>query len=222
MTTVSPPAFSNYRTIPHLFPKTTLVDQSESVNTIGMSKHFSLTNQFLIAMPALADPNFHGTVTYICEHNDQGAMGLVINRPLSLTLGQVLVEIDITTGEQNIGQQAVYMGGPVQTERGFVLHHPLGEWDSMLRINDEIGVTTSKDILENIAKGTGPQRMLVALGYAGWGAGQLEQELADNVWLCGPADNRIIFDLPWQQRWEAAAALMGVDLNQISNQIGHA
>ncbi|MEJ2565816.1 MAG: YqgE/AlgH family protein [Gammaproteobacteria bacterium] len=187
-----------------------------------MTERLSLTNQFLIAMPALADPNFHGTVTYICEHNDQGAMGIVINRPLNLTLGEVLDQMQIATEQEDIGRQTVYMGGPVQTDRGFVLHNPVGAWDSMLRIHDELGVTTSKDILEDIATGTGPKHILVALGYAGWGAGQLEQELADNVWLCGPADQRIMFDIPWQQRWEAAAALMGVDLNQISNQIGHA
>jgi len=187
-----------------------------------MTERLSLTNQFLIAMPALDDPNFHGTVTFICEHNDQGAMGIVINRPLTMTLGEILSQIQIPTQADEIARQAVYMGGPVQTDRGFVLHNPVGEWDSMLRINDELGITTSKDILQDIAVGAGPRRILVALGYAGWGAGQLEQELADNVWLCGPADISIIFDTPWQQRWEAAAALMGVDLNQISDQIGHA
>jgi len=187
-----------------------------------MTERLSLTNQFLIAMPALDDPNFHGAVTFICEHNDQGAMGIVINRPLTMTLGEILEQMEIPSQEDSIGRQAVYMGGPVQTDRGFVLHNPVGEWDSMLRINDELGITTSKDILQDIAVGSGPRRILVALGYAGWGAGQLEQELADNVWLCGPADISIIFDTPWQQRWEAAAALMGVDLNQISNQIGHA
>jgi len=189
---------------------------------MAMTDNFSLTNQFLIAMPALADPNFHGTVTYICEHNAQGAMGIVINRPLNLTLGEVLSEMKIAPQEAGIARNPVYMGGPVQTDRGFVLHNPAGRWDSMLWINDELGITTSKDILENIATGTGPKQLLVALGYAGWGAGQLEQELADNVWLCGPSNNKIIFDTPWQQRWEAAAALMGVDLSQISNQIGHA
>jgi len=139
-----------------------------------------------------------------------------------MTLGEILEQMQIPSQEDGIGRQAVYMGGPVQTDRGFVLHNPVGEWDSMLRINDELGITTSKDILQDIAVGSGPRRMLVALGYAGWGAGQLEQELADNAWLCGPADMGIIFDTPWQQRWEAAAALMGVDLNHISNQIGHA
>ena len=187
-----------------------------------MSEDFSLTNQFLIAMPSLADPNFHGTVTFICEHNPQGAMGIIINRPLDLTLGEVLSHMNISSKDSTFALDPVYMGGPVQTDRGFVLHHPVGEWDSMLRISDDLAITTSKDILQNIAVGTGPEQTLVALGYAGWGAGQLEQELADNVWLCGPSDYRIIFDMPWQQRWEAAAALMGIDLNQLSDQIGHA
>jgi len=187
-----------------------------------MSDSLSLTNQFLIAMPSLADPNFHGTVTFICEHNEQGAMGIIINRPLDLTLGEVLSHMNIDPKEAAVALYPVYMGGPVQTDRGFVLHNPTGEWESTLHINDELAITTSKDILEDIAAGKGPQRTLVALGYAGWGAGQLEQELADNAWLCGPADNHIIFDTPWGQRWEAAAALMGVDINQISDQIGHA
>lgn len=187
-----------------------------------MSDDLSLTNQFLIAMPTLADPNFHGTVTFICEHNDQGAMGIIINRPLDLSLGEVLSHMRLEPKEAAIARRPVYMGGPVQTDRGFVLHNPVGEWDSMLRISNELGITTSKDILEDIAAGRGPLHTLVALGYAGWGAGQLEQELADNAWLCGPADNRIIFDTPWEDRWAAAAALMGVDINQISDQIGHA
>jgi putative transcriptional regulator len=187
-----------------------------------MTESFSLTNQFLIAMPALSDPNFHGTVTYICEHSDQGAMGIVINRPLDITLGEVLKHMNIEPRGTAIARRPVYMGGPVQTDRGFVLHHPVGQWDSMLNISDTLGITTSKDILEDIASGSGPKQNLVALGYAGWGAGQLEQELADNVWLCGPADNSIIFDTPWQQRLGAAAALMGIDLNQLSDQIGHA
>lgn len=187
-----------------------------------MAESFSLTNRFLIAMPSLADPHFHGTVTYICEHGPRGAMGIVINRPLEITLGEVLMHMNIETAEAAVASRPVYMGGPVQSDRGFVMHNPAGRWDSMLRISDELGITTSKDILENIAAGNGPKQSLVALGYAGWDAGQLEQELADNAWLCGPPDNRIIFDTPWQQRWEAAAALMGIDLNQISDQIGHA
>lgn len=182
----------------------------------------SLMNHFLIAMPTLADPNFQRTVTYICEHNQQGAMGIVINRPLNLTLGDVFEHMHIASGIPGIGRQTVFMGGPVQTERGFVLHQPAGRWDSTLRISEHLSLATSKDILEDIARGTGPAEIFVALGYAGWGAGQLEQEMADNAWLSGPADSQIIFQTPWQQRWEAAAAAMGVNMNHISNQIGHA
>jgi len=182
----------------------------------------SLTNHFLIAMPSLADPNFQRTVTYICEHNDQGAMGIVINRPLNLTLGEVFEHMHIASDAPDITRHTVYMGGPVQTERGFVLHQPAGRWDNTLRISDHLGLATSKEILEDIARGAGPDEIFVALGYAGWGAGQLEQEMADNAWLSGPADKQIIFQTPWQQRWEAAAAAMGVDMHQLSNQIGHA
>ena len=183
---------------------------------------FSLTNQFLIAMPSLDDPNFHGTVTLICDHGAQGAMGIIINRPLDINLGDVLAHMHLTAEQDGIAQRPVYMGGPVQTDRGFVIHTAAGHWDSTLRIGDALQVTTSKDILAQLAKGEGPRQALVALGYAGWGAGQLEQELADNAWLCGPADLHILFDTPWQQRWKAAAALMGVDLSQLSDQVGHA
>ncbi len=187
-----------------------------------MMNTLSLSNQFLIAMPTLDDPNFQRTVTYICEHTGQGAMGIVINRPLTLTLGEVLEHMQIDAEDPAARQHTVFMGGPVQTERGFVLHAPAGEWDSTLRISDSLALATSKDILEVIAHGKGPRDIFVALGYAGWGAGQLEQEMADNVWLSGPADNQIIFQTPWQRRWEAAAALMGVDVTQLSTQIGHA
>ncbi len=186
-----------------------------------MIESATLTNQFLIAMPALADPNFQRSVTYICEHSPEGAMGIVINRPLDITLGDVLQHMKIPT-EGGIGATRVFMGGPVQPDRGFVLHHPARRWDSTLRITEELAVTTSRDILEHMAEGDGPNDALVALGYAGWGAGQLEQELADNVWLSAPADQHILFDTPWQQRWTAAAKLMGIDLAQISDQIGHA
>ena len=182
----------------------------------------SLSNQFLIAMPSLADPNFQRTVTYICEHNDQGAMGIVINRPLNLTLGEVFQHMHIAPGDTTIARHAVFMGGPVQIERGFVLHQPAGRWDNTLRISQAIGLATSKEILEAIARGDGPTDIFVALGYAGWGAGQLEQEMANNTWLSGPSNSQVIFQIPWQQRWEAAAAAMGVDVHQLSNQIGHA
>lgn len=189
---------------------------------MSMAAPSYLTNHFLIAMPSLQDPNFARTVTYICEHNDEGAMGIVINRPLDLHLGDVLSHMDIQARGQQVAQLPVVLGGPVQRERGFVLHQPATDWDATLRITDAIGVTTSRDILAAIADGKGPEQVLVALGYAGWAPGQLEQEMADNAWLSGPADAEILFDLPYQARWEAAAALLGIDLNNLSDEIGHA
>lgn len=181
-----------------------------------------LTNRFLIAMPSLADPNFSRTVTYVCEHNDEGAMGIVINRPLDLHLGDVLSHMDIKPPGGSVANMPVVLGGPVQRERGFVLHQPASAWDATLRVTDTIAVTTSRDILAAIAGGQGPDHVLVALGYAGWGAGQLEREMADNAWLSGPAASDILFDLPYPERWEAAAALLGVDLKTLSDEVGHA
>ncbi len=181
-----------------------------------------LTNHFLIAMPALADPNFARTVTYICEHNADGAMGIVINRPLELSLGDVLGHMDITTEKSHVAQMPVVLGGPVQRERGFVLHQPAGDWEATLKVTDAIAITTSRDILSAIAEDSGPERMLIALGYAGWGAGQLEQEMADNAWLSGPANAEILFGMPYTERWEAAVALLGVDLSNLSDEVGHA
>src|SRR3569833_830052 len=186
-----------------------------------MSSH-SLTNNIRIDIHSLADTKIKRTVTYICELNDQGAMGIVINRPRNLTLCEVFEHMHIASDAPDITRHTVYMGGPLQTERGFVLHQPAGRWDNTLRISDHLGLATSKEILEDIARGAGPDEIFVALGYAGWGAGQLEQEMADNAWLSGPADKQIIFQTPWQQRWEAAAAAMGVDMHQLSNQICHA
>ncbi|WJW75785.1 YqgE/AlgH family protein [Thiohalobacter sp. IOR34] len=182
----------------------------------------SLCNHLLIAMPGLTDPNFFHTVTYLCEHDEDGAMGLVINRPLEMRLGDVFAHTQIEPGDPFVADRPVFQGGPVQPERGFVLHQPLGDWQATLRVTDEIGVTASQDILAAMAAGQGPQRALVALGYAGWGPGQLEQEMADNAWLNGPADPRILFDTPVERRWEAAAALLGVDLKLLSNDTGHA
>jgi len=181
-----------------------------------------LTNQFLIAMPGLEDPNFFHSVTYICEHNENGAMGLVINRPLDMQLGEIFQHIDIHEASVEARQVPVHLGGPVQQERGFVLHSPLGEWEATLNVTDRIGVTSSLDILQAIARNAGPEQTLVALGYAGWGAGQLEQELADNAWLSGPADPDILFNKPDEERWKAAAASLGVDLDLLSGDAGHA
>jgi putative transcriptional regulator len=181
-----------------------------------------LTHQFLIAMPALADPNFFQTVVYISEHNASGALGLVINRPLNLSLGQLLEHLDIPTHQTELEAMPVYSGGPVQPEQGFVLHSPVGQWGATLRITDRIGITTSRDILQAAARGEGPEHFLVMLGYSGWGPGQLEQELAENAWLSSPADLDIVFHKPSEQRWLAAAALLGIDLNLLSTDAGHA
>lgn len=182
----------------------------------------SLNNHFLIAMPALSDPNFHHTATLICEHNEDGALGIIINRPLGINLGDILDHMDIKASSGAIAAQPVYMGGPVQGDRGFVLHEPLGNWDSTLKVAENTGVTSSRDILEAIARGAGPEKSFITLGYAGWGPGQLEQEIAANAWLSGPASTRIVFDIPYEQRWEAAAALIGVNLKLLSGEAGHA
>lgn len=187
-----------------------------------MSEQLSLTNQFLIAMPALHDPNFFRSVTYICEHNKDGAMGITVNRPLDIVLGEILRQAEIPCNNDAINNSQIFLGGPVQNERGFVIHRPSGEWDATLTISDEICVTSSKDILEAIAIGEGPANCLITLGYAGWGEGQLEHEIAKNRWISVPAAGNIIFDTPFKQRWEAAAAHAGVDLSRLSNDIGHA
>ena len=182
-----------------------------------------LGNHFLIAMPSLTNPYFFQTVTYICEHDSSGALGIVINRPLQLTVGELLEHLEIpSNGDSNLASTPVYFGGPVQQEQGFVVHTPIGDWDATLKITDTLGITTSRDILEAIGDGRGPSRSLIALGYAGWGQGQLEQEMAENTWLSGPADNDILFDSPDKTRWAAAAELLGVDLNLLSSDTGHA
>lgn len=183
----------------------------------------SLRNQFLIAMPGMSDPNFAHSVTYICEHSDDGAMGLVINLPMELTLGEIYQQLDLATDHQSANQSAM-AGGPVSTERGFVLHpnNDRQRWQSTLAVSPSVALTASKDILESMSKGEGPAHYLVALGYAGWEKGQLEQEIADNAWLTVPADEQIIFHTPAEQRWSAAARDLGIDLNLISNTAGHA
>ena len=182
----------------------------------------NLTNQFLIAMPNLPDPNFHQTVTYVCAHNDSGAMGIVINRPTDCALGEILAQMKLKPEDEAIGQLPVLHGGPVHTDRGFVLHEPNTEWDSSLNVSNAVGVTTSKDILQAIADSAGPERFVVALGYAGWAAGQLENEIRDNTWLNVNADPDIIFKIPFEQRWSSATALLGIDHKQISAGFGHA
>ena len=186
------------------------------------SEPMDLKHQFLIAMPAMADTNFERSVVYVCDHNERGALGLVINRPTDLTLGKLFDRVDLKLEIAPRRDEPVYFGGPVQTERGFVLHAASGSYSSTLAISDEISLTTSKDVLEAIAEGGGPDKVLVTLGYAGWGAGQLESEIAQNAWLTVNAAPQIIFDLPAEQRYEAALKLLGVDSSQLTGHAGHA
>jgi putative transcriptional regulator len=182
----------------------------------------NLTHQFLIAMPGLVDPNFERSVVYICEHNDKGALGLVINRSTDLTLAKLFDKIDLKLEIVPWKDTPVYFGGPVQTERGFVLHSPAGNYSSSLAIADEIALTTSKDVLEAVADGTGPQKLLVTLGHSGWGGGQLENEIAHNAWLTVAANAGIIFETPAEQRFDAALKLLGIDSTRLSGLAGHA
>jgi putative transcriptional regulator len=180
-----------------------------------------LKNQFLIAMPNLGDPNFSRTVTYICQHNEEGALGIIINRPAELKLGVVFQQMDIIPEDQEANNITVFAGGPVQLERGFVIHSPQGKWDSTLQVSDQVSLTTSRDILEAIAIGEGPEKSLIALGYAGWGEGQMETEISANAWLNTPSDDAILFDLPISQRWNAAADQIGVDIASLTAPAGH-
>lgn len=182
----------------------------------------SLTNQLLIAMPGMPDPNFSTTVTLICEHNDEGALGIVINRPLTLTVGGLFEQLDLQDPDPVAAANPVLMGGPVGPERGFVLHDTAHSYENSLAISSEICLTLSRDIIDAMATGDGPSKSLVALGYAGWDAGQLESEMLANSWLNVPATAEIVFDLPFTDRWRAAARAFGIDLNRMSLDAGHA
>jgi putative transcriptional regulator len=182
----------------------------------------SLANQLLIALPALADPNFSRSVALICQHDDDGAMGVVVNRPSEYTLGDVFEQMGIGTDDDALREQLVLAGGPVHPERGFVLHDGGHAWDSSLAVADGLFVTTSRDVLEAIARGEGPSRSTVALGCAGWGAGQLEYELTETSWLTVPADADLLFSTPLEARWQAAAGRIGVDMTRVADYSGHA
>ena len=181
-----------------------------------------LANRLLIALPTLADPHFARSVALICQHDDEGAMGVVINRPSEYNLGDVLQQMGIASNDDTLLVQPVLAGGPVHPERGFVLHDGGRTWDSTLAIADNLAVTTSRDILEAMARGEGPEHAVIALGCAGWGAGQLEQELAEDSWLTVPADAELLFATPLDARWQAAAGRLGVDLVQVTDYSGHA
>ncbi len=182
----------------------------------------SFAHQFLIAMPGLHGSDFSGSITYVCQHTEEGAFGVVVNRRSNITLGEVMQQMNIEGVNDEIIDLPVLDGGPVEPERGFILHQPFGEWDSTLKMTDSISLTTSRDILEAIAIKQGPQQFLIALGYAGWGAKQLEQEIIDNAWLNVPGDSSILFETPVEQRSTVAAANLGVDLGILTTQVGHA
>ena len=182
----------------------------------------NLTHHFLVAMPAMEDPNFTRTLTYIAEHNEQGALGIIVNRPIDMTVSSLFERIQLPLSIDNIAGQPVYFGGPVQTDRGFVLHRPVGSWHSTLTIHDEVGLTSSRDILQSIGNTGFPSDMLISLGYTGWASGQLEQEILDNAWLTVPADMSIIFNHPPETRLTAALQKLGVSLANLSETAGHA
>ena len=194
------------------------------------ASRIDLTNQFLIAMPGMADGTFAGSVVYLCEHTEKGALGLVINKPIDIKLKNLFEKVELTLDRQDLADAPVYFGGPVQTERGFVLHEPLGaagdgegtHYNSTLQIPGGLEMTTSKDVLEAMAHGAGPKKVLVTLGYSGWGAGQLEDEIGRNGWLTVNAEPGIIFDTPVEQRYERALSLLGIDPRMLSQEAGHA
>ncbi|MFM2054088.1 MAG: hypothetical protein RL456_2125 [Pseudomonadota bacterium] len=186
----------------------------------------NLTNQFLIAMPGMADDSFAGSVVYLCEHTERGALGLVINKPIDITVANLFERVELALDRADLAEEPVYFGGPVQTERGFVLHDRLADdsagYTSSLSVPGGLAMTTSRDVLEALAGGQGPRRVLITLGYAGWGAGQLEDELSRNGWLSVEADPAVIFDTPAPQRYQRALSLLGVDPGMLSQDAGHA
>jgi putative transcriptional regulator len=187
--------------------------------TVSEHSPYNLKHYFLVASPWLADPRFRGSVIYLCEHSDDGALGLVVNSPLDIHLGEILEQLDMCGGELDL---PVFSGGPVEPERGFVLHPPKIAWQNTSKVSEEVMLTTSRDILADIGQGEGPERFLVALGYSGWSEGQLEEELGSNAWLTCPASTDILFGTPWNKRYKAVLRLMGIDLNQLSETVGHA
>ena len=193
---------------------------------MGTASRIDLTNQFLIAMPGMADGAFAGTVVYMCEHTEKGALGLVINKPIDIKLKNLFEKVELSLDRQDLAEQPVYFGGPVQTERGFVLHERLGleggnAYSSTMSIRGGLEMTTSKDVLEAMSCGAGPKKVLITLGYSGWQAGQLEDELGRNGWLTVDADPAVIFDTPIEKRYDRALSLLGFDPRMLSQEVGH-
>lgn len=198
---------------------------------LGDSAPINLTNHFLIAMPGMSDPVFAKSVVYVCEHSERGALGLVINKPASLTMADLFDKVSLPLLRGDLVDSPVYQGGPVQVERGFVLHEPLvaqpdegaeAPYASTLSIPGGLEMTTSKDVLEALSVGSGPRKVMVSLGYSAWGQGQLESELGDNAWLTVNADRAVIFDIPTHDRYDKALALLGLEAWMISSEAGHA
>jgi len=182
----------------------------------------NLTDNFLIAMPTLEDPYFSNALVYICEHNENGALGIIVNRPIDMDLAGLFDKIDIKLSAEKLARLPVYFGGPVQLDRGFVLHRPVGNWQSTLAVNNEVGLTSSRDVLTSVGSEGLPSEIIVTLGYAGWAAGQLEQEIAQNAWLTVEADADLVFDMPPERRLSAAMERLGVDFSRLSDDVGHA
>jgi putative transcriptional regulator len=187
-----------------------------------MVNHIDLSDHFLIAMPAMEDLHFAKSLVYVAEHNEQGALGVIVNRPIDMTLSTLFQRIELPFASVDMAHLPVFFGGPVQTDRGFVLHRPLGAWQSTLAVNAEIGLTTSRDVLQSVGQAGHPSDMVVTLGYSGWAGGQLEHEIGQNAWLTVPADPRILFELPYEERLASALELLGVDLANLAGQAGHA
>lgn len=185
-------------------------------------QNINLTDHFLIAMPGMADSYFSKTLVYIAEHNERGALGVIVNRPIDMSLGTLLEKIDVPLEAVEIANLPVLFGGPVQTDRGFVLHRPVGNWQSTLIVNPQVGLTSSRDVLQAVARTGQPRDVMVTLGYAGWSAGQLEHELARNAWLTVPAQMRILFELPFEERLASALESLGINFTHLADQAGHA
>ncbi len=181
-----------------------------------------LDQQLLIAMPGMLDPNFARSVTLLCQHSEEGAIGITINRVSQYSLGEILEQLDIACADEALRELPVLEGGPVHADRGFVVHAPMSGFESSLQINADIMVTTSRDVLAAIAEGRGPERFVVALGYAGWGDGQLESEMRENAWLSVPVDSAIVFDMPLKERWQQAVSRLGVGIAHLHGSGGHA
>jgi putative transcriptional regulator len=210
-------------------------DKPDFLENLGAMKiiDLNLANHFLIAMPSMHDPVFGGSVVYVCEHNENGALGVVINKPTDMTMQALFehIELKLEIGIGGFGDfgatppiavKPIMFGGPVQDDRGFVLHTPRGNYSSSLRVTEDVAFTTSIDVLEAVASGDGPHQMMVSIGYSGWGAGQLEDEIARNGWLTVGADPRIMFDLPIEERYVAAIKLLGIDPLMLAAEAGHA